>query len=102
MAKRNRQRPGGSRKLPPPLAQLKGNLQRLSTQSLAVVLDATVEVLRERGVAVRLWKEEGRTVQKVGYIGGRIYALVPQARAEPEETGHGENGENTGVGAPGT
>ncbi len=101
MKMRNNQRPGG-RKLPPPLAQLKGNLQRLSTQTIAVILDASAEVLRERGVAIRLWNEKDRNIQKFGYIGGRIYALVPQGRAEPEETGHGENGENTGVGAPGT
>lgn len=93
MAKRSNRGPGG-RKLPPPLAQLKGNLQRLSTQSLAVVLDASVEVLRERGVAVRLWNEKGREVQKFGYIGGRIYALVPQEEAKPEEADHGESGED--------
>lgn len=99
-ANRNNRRPGGG-KLPKPLAQLQGNLQRLSTQALAVVLDATVEVLRERGVAVRLWNEKGRSIQKFGYIGGRIYALVPQGRQGPEETSHGENGEDTGGGAPG-
>ena len=99
-ANRNNRRPGGG-KPPKPLAQLKGNLQRLSTQALAVVLDATVEVLRERGVAVRLWNEKGRSIQKFGYIGGMIYALVPQGRQEPEEVDHGESGENTGGGAPG-
>ena len=99
-ANRNNRRPGGG-KLAKPLAQLKGNLQRLSTQALAVVLDATVEVLRERGVAVRLWNEKDRSIQKFGYIGGRIYALVPQGRQEPEEVDHGENGESTGGGAPG-
>ena len=93
MGKRNNRGPGG-KKLPPPLAQLKGNLQRLSTQSLAVVLDASVEVLRERGVTVRLWNEKGREVQKIGYIGGRVYALVPQADEKPEETDHGESGED--------
>lgn len=95
-ANRNNRRPGGG-KPPKPLAQLKGNLQRLSTQDL----DRGVEVLRERGVAVRLWNEKGRSIQKFGYIGGRIYALVPQGRQEPEEVDHGESGENTGGGAPG-
>lgn len=97
----NRPRPTGG-KLPPVLQQLKHNLQGMSTQSLAVVLDATAAVLRERGAAIRVWNEKDRTVQKFGYIGGRVYALAPQGEPKPEETEHGENGEDTGGRAPDT
>ena len=92
--------PGGFQ-ASPGKAQAMASLQRLSTPALAALLDTAVAVLRGRGVTVQDWDEKERTVQKFGYIGGRIYALVPQGRQEPEEVDHGESGENTGGGAPG-
>lgn len=100
MPKRSNRRHRGG-KLPAPLAQLKGNLQRLSTQSLAVVLDVTAEVLRERGAAIQIWNEQGWIIQKFGYIGGKIYGLAPQRKHKPEDASCGEDGEETGGGAPG-
>jgi len=100
-AKRNRRPYPGGFQASPGKGQAMARLQRLSTPALAALLDTAVAVLRGRGVTVQDWDEKGRTVQRVTCIGGKVFILAPRGRQGPEETRHGESGENTGGGAPG-
>ncbi len=100
-AKRNKRPYPGGFQASPGKAQAMASLQRLSTPALAALLDTAVAVLRGRGVTVQDWDEKGRTIQRVTCIGGRVFILAPRGRQGPEETRHGESGENTGGGAPG-
>lgn len=101
MSKKHRKRPFGrpTGKLPPNFKkQLEAKaaqtgLNRLPTMSIVATIDTMIGILRGRGYKIRDWDEKDKVVQKMKYIGGKVYILAPR---EPSETeaGDGESREH--------
>ena len=101
MSKKHRKRPFGrpTGKLPPNFKkQLEAKaaqtgLNRLPTMSIVATIDTMIGILRDRGHKIRDWDEKDKVVQKMKYIGGKVYILAPR---EPSETeaGDGESRED--------
>ena len=68
-------------------------LTQLPTMALVATIDTMIGILRDRGHKIRDWDEKDKVVQKMKYIGGKVYILAPK---EPSETeaGHGESREH--------
>lgn len=101
MSKKHRKRPFGrpTGKLPPNFKkQLEAKaaqtgLNRLPTMSIVATIDTMIGILRGRGYKIRDWDDKDKVVQKMKYIGGKVYILAPR---EPSETeaGDGESREH--------
>ena len=101
MSKKRKKAPGRrpTGKLPPNFKkQLEAKaaqtgLNRLPTMSIVATIDTMIGILRGRGYKIRDWDEKDKVVQKMKYIGGKVYILAPR---EPSETeaGDGERREH--------
>lgn len=68
-------------------------LRQLPTSALVSTINTMVEILSDRGVAIRDWDEKDKAVQKVRMIGGKAYILAPREKSHSEEPTHDEDGE---------
>ena len=101
MAKKKRKKPPFMRrtgKAPISKKQLEAKaaetgLTKLPTMALVATIDTMIGILRDRGHKIRDWDEKDKVVQKMKYIGGKVYILAPR---EPSETeaGDGESREH--------
>lgn len=68
-------------------------LTKLPTISLVATINTMLGILQDRGLQIRDWDEKDKVVQKMKYIGGKVYILAPR---EPSETeaGDGESREH--------
>jgi len=59
-------------------------LRQLPTPALVSTINTMVEILLDRGVAIRDWDEKDKVIQKVKMIGGKVYILAPRERPKTE------------------
>lgn len=69
-------------------------LNRLPTLSIISTIDTLIGILRGRGYKIRDWDDKDKVVQKIKYIGGKVFILAPHEHPETE-AGHGRE-HNTG------
>lgn len=68
-------------------------LTKLPTISLVATINTMLGILQDRGLQIRDWDEKDKVVQKMKYIGGKVYILAPREPLETE-TGDGESREH--------
>ncbi len=62
----------------------KAGLNRLPIPVLVASINNVIGILQSRGIKIRDWDDKGKVVQKIKFIGNKVYILAPSENQDPE------------------